>query len=84
MIKTLRQFADQYCGDAEHFTHVKDAEIIRTMASSKASCCWGCGPVGSTGWVTLSQPSRRTKGELRQIFVCRQSEYDAATKGPKE
>jgi len=64
--------------NSENIVQVEDLEHIRSMAVSRCSDTWGCGPISRTGWRTLAHPSRRTRDDVRTLFVCTEDDYKKA------
>lgn len=76
---TRIQFQKAYfpdCGVVE----VKSKNQALSFFRSKMSDCWGNGHVKDTGWSVVGQPSIRSKGDKRTVFVCKTALIGADTK----
>lgn len=76
---TLKEFNKEFfpnCGVVE----ITDKEEALSNFQSKSSPCWGNGHMKGTGWSVVAQPSIRSKGDKRTVFVCKTELIGANTK----
>ncbi len=71
---TFKQLQKSQCREGAEFVEITDKNEALNQINSKTSCCWGAGgKIGDTGWIQLAIPSPRSKGDIRTVFVCKES-----------
>lgn len=66
----LATINDYYSNDVQ-LVEVTQKDEALAMANSKASCSWGSGPIGDTGYTQLAAPSPQTKTTKQIVFYCK-------------
>lgn len=56
----------------------RDPAEVRNLLNSKMSCCWGQGPIGTSGYYQLARPSPQSKGNKRLVIIATQAAVDVA------
>jgi hypothetical protein len=64
---------DRYPSDEYLISEETDRNRIARILESKASCCWGQGPIPGTDYYMLFMLSKEHKGGKRTVCVCKQS-----------
>ena len=68
------QLVKEYQVEGEGYVEVTNRQRALNDISSKTSCCWGAGfKIDQTGWIQLAKPSIQSKGDIRTVFVCKES-----------
>lgn len=71
---TFAQLQKNHMPAGSGYVEVTDRESALNDINSKCSMCWGAGAkIGDTGWIQLASPSKRSKNDIRTIFVCKES-----------
>lgn len=71
---TFKELQKRYGTEGKLFVEVTDRQLALDDINSKTSCCWLAGrKLDDSGWIQLASPSIQNKGNIRTIFVCKES-----------